>query len=56
MTLYSSSCGECGQHCDWVDTDFGHGHWVHHQPSDHEPQIHWQPMERINDQGEWETM
>lgn len=52
MTLYSGTCETCGQHLDWM------GVWVHQSrvTDGHEPQIHWAPMERLNERGEWEPV
>lgn len=47
MTAYSSTCQQCRQHCDWV------GAWMHQVHADHTPVIDWQPMERLDDNGQW---
>jgi len=57
MTFYSSMCHVCGKLCEWIDCPTG-GWWSHrvHPADDHDARTDWQPMEHINDQGEWEAV
>lgn len=57
MTAYSAACLLCRTLVDWIDCPTG-GWWVHrvHPVDGHDAEISWQPVERINDQGEWETV
>jgi hypothetical protein len=61
MTAYSGRCELCPRICVWINCPT-HGWWAHREDpkdvwavADHEPQISWQPIERLNDRGEWET-
>jgi len=57
MTFYSSTCQLCRKLVEWVDCPTG-GWWAHrvHPADNHDVQIDWQPMEHMNDQGEWEAV
>jgi hypothetical protein len=57
MTAYSSTCGECRTHVDWIDCPTG-GWWSHrtHPTDNHDAQVIWRPRETMNDNGEWITL
>jgi len=56
MTYYSSKCRLCHQLCEWIPCPTG-GWWAHkvHPADSHDADVEWQPMEHMDDDGEWVT-